>query len=85
MKSTDLLIVAAAAAVTYFVAGWLKKQKTTTTNPTAGAGPATEIKVDGDTNGWTYYSDGTAIDPWGAYYYQGKKVYDPFSGDLRNY
>lgn len=27
--------------------------------------------------GWQYYSDGTAIDPQGSYYYQGEKVWSP--------
>lgn len=30
--------------------------------------------------GWRYFSDGTAIDPQGNYYYQGEKIYDPNVG-----
>lgn len=28
-------------------------------------------------DGWTYYTDGTSIDPQGRYYYQGQFVYNP--------
>ncbi len=43
------------------------------------AGYVTEITNTADPGepgwAWRYYSDGTVIDPTGAYYYQGQKVY----------
>jgi hypothetical protein len=30
-----------------------------------------------DDNGWRYYTGGTAVDPSGAYYYQGEQVWAP--------
>ena len=45
---------------------------TDTTGTSLIANPATEGQPG---YGWRYYTDGTAIDPYGNYYYQGEQIY----------
>lgn len=45
---------------------------TNTSNTSLIANPANQ---DEPGYGWKYYSDGTAIDPYGNYYYQGEQIY----------
>lgn len=56
----------------------------TTTSDTTSGNTVTEISnpaLPGQVAyGWRYFTDGTAIDPQGNYYYQGEKVYDPNVG-----
>ncbi|WP_228892549.1 hypothetical protein [Pseudoduganella aquatica] len=60
-------------------AAYLMKTPAKTTTPTktpAASGPQ-EIRVDGDAHGWRYFTDGTAIDPYGTYYKDGLPVWNP--------
>ena len=65
MKISDILILAAAGAV-----AWVLLR-----NKGSGAAPAGTTLVK-EYDGWRYYSDGTVIDRYGSYYYQGEKVFD---------
>ena len=96
MKSDTIIILAAAAAGLYAVAHMTRPAAAGTPRPgasgTAGAlnnygnAPITEINntaLPGQQGwGWTYYSDGTAIDPQGRYYYQGQMVWSPGAGAM---
>jgi hypothetical protein len=42
---------------------------------------ASEIKV-AQSNGWRYFTDGTAISPEGVYYFQGSQVWAPAGNDF---
>ncbi len=77
MKQNDLIVLALAG-----VAVWLIVQAKKTTTKTSSTGAASsftnEIFDAGGGqfgNGWRYFSDGTAIDPSGSYYYGGQRVY----------
>lgn len=72
------MLVALALAGVYML--MKPKAATAATKPAAsssGTPAATEIMVQGNANGWRYFSDGTAIDPWGTYYKNGVQVYNP--------
>lgn len=89
MKSTDLIVLGLAGLAVYMI---VKGGKTTsggalTTRPatttTGGVRSVTETVSEifssvGKTfdNGWRYFTDGTAIDPSGNYYYQGQLVWN---------
>jgi hypothetical protein len=88
MKSTDLLMLLAAAGAVFFVAKMASGQTPAASSGTAtartgagsvGSGGATLVQ---QWQGWKYYSDGTAIDPFGSYYYQGAKVWDSTWGTV---
>lgn len=88
MKADTLVILGAAAAGL-----WLVARMTRTTGAVVRPGgtasslnnggnlPTTEIQnsaMPGDSAwGWRYYTDGTAIGPDGAYYYQGQRIWSP--------
>ena len=97
MKSDTILILAAAGVGLYFIANMVKPGAAAIRPPTGGGGtagalnnygsaPITEINntaLPGQAGwGWTYYSDGTAIDPNGRYYYQGQLVWSPGAGAM---
>lgn len=49
-------------------------------NPTKPATQIENLALPGQAGwGWQYYSDGVAIDPAGAYYVNGEKVWSPAS------
>lgn len=87
MKSSDLILIAMAAGVLLFVVS--KTGKTplgaggTTPGSTgipANTGGVSEVMNPNGgawSNGWQYFTDGTAISPDGKYYFQDKLVYDP--------
>lgn len=60
------------------LSGWLNKLSNPTANPTDTSG-VTEVAntaTEGQEGyGWRNFSDGTSIDPYGNYYYQGQQVY----------
>jgi len=74
MKSQDLILIAAAAAVLFVV--MRKYGATPARSPITNVYDTKAITVAAP-NGWQYFTDGTAIDPKGVYYYQGQQVYDP--------
>lgn len=80
MKS-DMALVLAVAAVAGF-ALW-KMQPAAAKTTSSGSNGANRSQPSGGTvivseyNGWKYYSDGTAIDPNGYYYYQGQLAWSP--------
>ena len=81
-----LLMIAVAAAAAYFIASKTASTKTPTakTNTRTPVDPrATGGTLVSEWNGWKYYSDGTAIDPFGAYYLRGVKVWDPIMGAVQ--
>ncbi len=96
MKNDDLLMIGG-LAVGVFLIAMMGSKRAAAATPAAGsrtpAKPGTPTIVGAITgeqygatvvkqaNGWTYYSDGTATDPFGSYYYQGQKVYDSVWGD----
>lgn len=57
-------------AIAYFATK--PKKATAATKP-----PGAQQIAAGETNGWKYFTDGTAIGPDGKYYYQGDLVYTP--------
>ncbi len=76
MKKDTLMILGAAGIAFYLV------------NKAGGVQQATAKVVNGATevlntlgqrfgNGWRYFSDGTAIDPFGSYYRNGQKIWSP--------
>jgi hypothetical protein len=71
MKKEDLVLLAAVAVGIYAVVRMVSKKPAAATGNTYNT---TEITRN---NGWSYYTDGTAIDPNGVYYYKGAQVYDP--------
>ena len=77
MKEPYLILLAGLGAALYLSKRPAASAKPNT-NPAAGGaqGGAQEIRIEGG-NGWRYFSDGTAIDPYGTYYYQGQMVYNP--------
>lgn len=89
MKSTDLIVLGLAGVAVYLIAKGGKLGTTTTTTArrvTSGLPGLTNpletvseiFTTAGKTfdNGWRYFSDGTAIDPLGNYYFQGQKIWD---------
>lgn len=96
MKTDTLIILAAAGFGLYAIANMVKPAGAGVRPPsgsgTAGAlnnygnAPVTEINntaLPGQNGwGWTYYSDGTAIDPQGRYYFQGQLVWTPGAGSM---
>lgn len=68
----DVLIVAGMALAVYLLMG--KKSQ-----PRPQDAAATLIM---DVGGWRYFTDGTAIGPDGAYYFQGKAVTGPNAAPL---
>lgn len=94
MKSDTLIILGAAGLGLFAIANMIKPGglRVPTGGGTAGAlnnygnAPVTEINntaLPGQEGwGWTYYSDGTAIDPNGVYYYQGARVWSPGAGNM---
>lgn len=69
MKASDVLILGAAAAAAFFIV-----------RKAGGGAAATKVasgtKLVREWQGWKYYSDGTVIDQFGNYYYQGEKIFD---------
>src|SRR3990167_8736388 len=94
MKQDTIIIVGAAAVGLYLIAKMVKPSaiRPPTGSGTAGAlnnygnAPVTQINntaLPGQEGwGWQYYSDGTAIDPSGQYYYQGALVWSPGAGAM---
>lgn len=88
MKTQDLAILGLAGVAVYMIlrsqgvsVSGLVGKVTGSAGKTAADAPDSfvdEIFNAGGTpytNGWRYYENGTAIDPSGNYYYQGKLVY----------
>lgn len=79
MKNEEIIVLGLAAVAVYFIL----KNSHGTANTVNNLGPAvngiSQIFTgaqQGDAGyGWKYYTDGTAIDPQGNYYYQGVKVW----------
>lgn len=76
---TEYLILAVGLGVAAYLAMRPKATSTGTGNKRGPTPGAKEITTDGASFGWRYFDDGTAIDPYGAYYFNGQKVYDPFN------
>lgn len=74
---TEYLILLAGLGVAAYLALRPKATASTGSKRAPTAGGATEITPDGAAFGWRYFSDGTAIDPYGAYYKNGQLVYNP--------
>lgn len=70
MDNEILYLLAGVAAVMLLA----KKTTTTSSTGTATAPQAIPVAV---SNGWQYFTDGTAISPAGEYYYKGELVYSP--------
>jgi hypothetical protein len=72
MKSSDLIIIGAAGIAVYYL--WQKVVNRTMTGTTK------EITTQSGAafpNGWRYFDDGTAINPQGQYFFDGRLVYSP--------
>jgi len=88
---SDLALLAGAGALAWFIlrgktpAGSVKvgalQSDPVTTRQAADRvlrnTPTTQVSA---WNGWQFFSDGTAIDEFGAYYLNGQKVWDPIFG-----
>lgn len=93
---TDTLVILAAAGFGLFAIAKMVKPGATIGRPSGsgtagtlnnyGNAPVTEINNTSlpgeDAWGWRYYSDGTAIDPQGRYYFQGQLVWSPGAGSM---
>jgi hypothetical protein len=80
MKKDELLILAAVGAGVFFLAKYLggRTKNTTVAKNTGVVGPSSAwVSEIMRADGWTYYDDGTAIDPNGKYYFKGVEVYAP--------
>lgn len=80
MKRDDLMILGLALAAAFFIL-----RRPAGAVAVVGARPVSSGAPSGATlvrewAGWKYYSDGTAIDPFGAYYKDGQKIWDPVFG-----
>lgn len=71
MRNQDLMILAAAGIAAYLILTKSGAIKGVSAGALTGNYNTTKV---GDYNGWQYFSDGTAIGPDGAYYYQGQMV-----------
>lgn len=78
MTKNDLILFGMLAAGTMILLPMMAKKAKAAPSSTGGTSGnqygATEIMRD---NGYSYFTDGTVIDPDGRYYYQGTMVYDP--------
>lgn len=72
MKDSYLILLVGLGA-----AAFLATRSGSSTATPGKANGAQEIKTDGDSFGWRYFTDGTAIDPYGAYYKNGLMVWNP--------
>lgn len=71
MKTDDILLVGAAV----LAAAWMLRRSVP-----AAPGVAQGASLVREWLGWRYYDDGTVIDPFGAYWHNGVKVWDPITG-----
>lgn len=71
MKKEQLVMIMGFVAAAMFMASRKVSAKP--------AGYVGEIFPDGDTNGWRYFENGTAISPDGTYYQNGQMVWNPMS------
>lgn len=76
MTKDELIMIGMLAVGTMILLPMMTRKATAApaARPTGNQYGASEIMR---ADGWTYYTDGTAIDPDGVYYYQGAQVYDP--------
>ncbi|MCK9991393.1 MAG: hypothetical protein RugAbin2_02407 [Rugosibacter sp.] len=79
MKTNEILILLAAAAAAFFL---LKKNAVAAVQPAGTSSLADMVSgifnpaMAGDPGfGWQYFTNGTAIDPAGNYYFEGRKVW----------
>jgi hypothetical protein len=70
MKQDEMLVLGLAAIAVWLI---VKGRGAATGKP---AGWVDKINVDND-GGWQYFTDGTVIDPSGAYWSNGVKVWSP--------
>ncbi|MYM96238.1 hypothetical protein [Duganella vulcania] len=76
MKKEDLILLGMlAAGAVLLLPMFAKKANAATSSPSTGNtyGASEIMRADG----WTYYTDGTSIDPNGRYYSGTNLVYDP--------
>jgi hypothetical protein len=69
-EKTAYMLLAAGVLAAYLVT----KPKTSQAGQVGGV---REIFPTGDTNGWRYFANGTAISPDGVYYVGGQMVWNP--------
>ncbi len=76
MKKDTLMLIGAAGIALYLVnkAGGVQQATTKVVN---GATEVLNSLGQRFNNGWRYFSDGTAIDPFGSYYKGGTKIWSP--------
>jgi hypothetical protein len=79
MKNAELIALGIAAVAVYILT--TAKPKTAVTSADykqpAGASEIMDSIGNAFTNGWRYFSDGTAIDPAGSYYSNGSMIWSP--------
>lgn len=74
MKSENIIVLGLAAMAVYFIV----KNKPATAKGATSYDVVNEVLDSAGkafSNGWHYYTDGTAIDPSGNYYTKGELVY----------
>lgn len=77
MKSEELIVLGLAGLALWLIMkGKGSLPAFSSAVASAGSNSARKINVDNDA-GWQYFTDGTAIDPSGAYYANGVKVWAP--------
>lgn len=87
MKQNDLIVLGLAAVAVYMISKTAKGSSAASVSPSSplrvasggGIGAAVSEVFDAAgkafSNGWRYFTDGTAIDPSGNYYSQGQLVW----------
>ena len=82
MSDTDVMLIGGALAIAWLIMRSSQAQAAQAVrSPDLGqAGDFSGLVA--EWNGWSYYEDGIAVDPFGAYYRNGERVYDPVVGDL---
>lgn len=83
MKSQELIVLGLASLAVYLI---VKSQKGSSGSTTEKRGDIVKEIFDAAgkafSNGWRYFSDGTAIDPAGNYYFGGQLVWRNPSASL---
>jgi hypothetical protein len=79
MKNAELIALGLAAVAVYLITTAKPKTGVTSADYKQPGGASEIMDSIGNafTNGWRYFSDGTAIDPAGSYYSNGSLIWSP--------
>lgn len=77
MKQEDMFLIAAAALGVFMLSKMMKKGSTVASSSGTSSNLQPWVYEVARADGYVYYSDGTVINPDGAYYKYGDVVYQP--------